>query len=458
MKTNKSLQLILLLMAFFGFKNSLLAQNPGQVIIYKDAEYKGESKTYDYSGIKSEGQYQQITSLPWNDAISSIKVGKGIKVHLYRDSHGGSNGSDDNYLVLYEGSCVKLLSYNDAISSMRIYKVNDNTPLTKFYYDGTRASNDACQTLGPGDYKSNNLLQNDAISGITNDSRLRLVLYKDNNFSGSALNFDKNNDNGNLGALGFNDAISSIKVILVNYAILDVIFSEGVSQKSGASQLGTSQTVSNKNNNSSATMRVDVSTTFDNTITTSWSNTTTLGLSVTKSWGVEAEVPGGGSASSSTSITASIENSFQFGKETSKSKGATIAGGIDVEVPAGSTKKVTMIVQPMKMLMDVTYVYAPIIDETKKVTNDDPNTWIKVTEKLEIDYFNKTDIRIEDISTTSNSNSLDNKVFYIQTASPKGTGRVIEGQYDKLGNNACPARMWDKNTSAHQHWKGLGKN
>jgi hypothetical protein len=69
-------------------------------------------------------------------------------------------------------------------------------------------------TLRAGNYKlqdlKNNGIRNDDISSIRVQGGANVTMYKDDNFGGQ--NFTRNSDLGDFRSIGFNDALSSIKI------------------------------------------------------------------------------------------------------------------------------------------------------------------------------------------------------------------------------------------------------
>lgn len=49
--------------------------------------------------------------------------------------------------------------------------------------------------------------------------------------------------------------------------------------------------------------------------------------------------------------------------------------------------------------------------------------------------------------------SLDNKVFVIQSEGVKSAGRVIEADYTSVGKNGAKVHLWDMQYTPHQTWK-----
>ncbi|MCP4135818.1 MAG: hypothetical protein GY754_32925 [bacterium] len=163
------------------------------VTIYKDANFSGSSKDYY--------ETTNLSSLPWNDAVSSIKVKAGYKVTLYE--HGNYGGHSWSYY------CDNgLVPWNDSASSMKIEK--HAAPVACIFKDSGYKEIPVCYFGEVSDSQLSDDIGNDRVSSVRIfDPDYRVVLYQHTNFGGTAMVYSS--DTSSLGS--FNDEASSVKVI-----------------------------------------------------------------------------------------------------------------------------------------------------------------------------------------------------------------------------------------------------
>lgn len=139
-----------------------------------------------------------------NDDISSCKVNSGYKITAYTDNSFGGTTTSYTSDQSNVGS-----TYNDQISSIRVYK-NTTNPAATFYpdvnYGGFPVS------LPQGTFTVDELsaygIKNDDITSLKVNQDYRVVLYTDNNFGGTSVTYTS--DQGWIG--DYNDKVSSIKI------------------------------------------------------------------------------------------------------------------------------------------------------------------------------------------------------------------------------------------------------
>ncbi|MDD3079940.1 MAG: T9SS type A sorting domain-containing protein [Paludibacter sp.] len=139
-----------------------------------------------------------------NDDISSFRVNSGYKVTVYTDNSFGGTTTSYTSDISNVGS-----TYNDQISSIRIYK-NASNPVATFYPDVNYGG--FAVGLPQGTFTVDELaaygIKNDDITSLKVNSGYRVVLYTDNNFSGTSVTYTS--DQSWVG--DYNDKISSIKI------------------------------------------------------------------------------------------------------------------------------------------------------------------------------------------------------------------------------------------------------
>lgn len=97
-----------------GTAKTISATELTGITVYKDADYKGESKKYTVD-------VPQVGN-DWNDVISSIRIPHGYKVTLYKEAN--FQGAS---LILSADWTVNdaTLGWDDQVSSIRVVKIID---------------------------------------------------------------------------------------------------------------------------------------------------------------------------------------------------------------------------------------------------------------------------------------------------------------------------------------------
>lgn len=206
-----------------GFNSDSWAQtcepSPDQVALFVDANFKGKCV------VRGVGDYPNENSigLP-NDSISSVKVGGNAQAVLCKDND-------------FKGDCIVLKASTTFLNDRRIG--NDQVSSVKVQASGATECNPAagqvglfvnadfvapCVVKGPGDYANSAAigLPNDSISSVKVGAGVRVLLCKDNDFSGGCVFLDTSSNF----LRDRNDQVSSVKVQNINErAPFDLIWS-----------------------------------------------------------------------------------------------------------------------------------------------------------------------------------------------------------------------------------------
>ena len=152
-----------------------------------------------------------------NDDITSLKVNSGYRVVLYTDN----NFSGTSVTYISDQSWIG--DYNDKISSIQIYKYS-SSPEATFYHDVNYGGSSV--GLPQGTYTAEEMaaygIKNDDITSLKINSGYRVVLYTDNNFSGTSINYTS--DQSWIG--DFNDKISSIQIYKYSSSPVSTFYSD----------------------------------------------------------------------------------------------------------------------------------------------------------------------------------------------------------------------------------------
>ena len=152
-----------------------------------------------------------------NDDITSLKVNSGYRVVLYTDN----NFSGTSVTYISDQSWIG--DYNDKISSIQIYKYS-SSPEATFYHDVNYGGSSV--GLPQGTFTAEEMaaygIKNDDITSLKINSGYRVVLYTDNNFSGTSINYTS--DQSWIG--DFNDKISSIQIYKYSSSPVSTFYSD----------------------------------------------------------------------------------------------------------------------------------------------------------------------------------------------------------------------------------------
>ncbi|UII20747.1 beta/gamma crystallin-related protein [Fulvivirga ligni] len=319
------------------------------VTIYRDVKFKGRKAEL---GI---GEYARIPI--GNDSISSIKVKDGFFVKFYRDS-----GFRGPYRVIFAGDYTSIPNWNDKISSIEVFEHDtDLFPLIQFYeHIGFKGFKQSLAGVGQSSDYAFPFLKNDTISSMKVPVGTAVVLYKDKHMKGGHREFDPG-DYDNLKTFGFNDNVSSIKILQPDLELIKIEYTDIVSTPTGGTITLFDETtnLTDKDQVSHLVLENEIS----QSITRSFSRSTMVGISISKTATVGVS-KGPVSAELSSTITATLENTFTIGEEETKTETDAFKKEVTVTIPPKSIGKVMMMLSPQKTKITAIYTFA--LKESKK--------------------------------------------------------------------------------------------
>lgn len=365
--------------------------NPS-VELFSDVQFGGKSTKFHflegynyYEEPNSEGHWMKKVG---NDAISSMKVGKGLKLELFNDS--GFRGSQ---LTLFEGEYPRLLDWNDKITGFKLYKIAPeyNPVVTFFYSNNYTDSSAARQGLSVGEYPNSSFfLKNDSLKVISIPAGVEVQVFTDSNYGGASQTFS-NSGIFTLSQYALDDKISSIKITSKEYGLVSITFSpEGVITSNSIKETVASK-VSTFNDSSSAkiTSTISITKTYDATVTTSQSQTNSYGISV----GVSAAFNIKGVVDVEKSITTSALKEYSSEKEESYTTGQELQSTLAIEILPKTSVVGNMFVTPVEKTYKVTYLYQRVDINKNPIPNG--HTY-QETGTVTLRYATDTEIRVVD--------------------------------------------------------------
>ena len=372
-----------------------LAQNANdyEVQFYEDSHYKGGQAGFSFSGFSPNEKIHRMEDVTkgyfgqkfiGTDTISSIKVGRGVKVTMYVKKYfqGGKE------LVLFPGNTPRLLDWSDEIQSIKFERIELNQPVAEFFQKTGGYENNPVQTLGVGIYrfKNGNLLADDDFAMFSCQKGIIVRVFEnddDSNTPGAGGVIISDNDvfkNGrtllSLADFGLKDKISAISIEPAGYKITKIeMVGTPVTTDLGEQELGAQALVKNA---SPFPLKANftLQRTFGETIARSWSNATEVGIESSASVTVSGGLPGVGSAEATASLTARLANTFTIASDKSEVNERQVSIGIEQEVPSGKAVRIIGLMTPKKVVSTYEYTWeanngstsAPIKKSTDTVT------------------------------------------------------------------------------------------
>lgn len=182
----------------FYIKSALYGAQYGQVIMYRDADFKGDQVTLS-AGYHPMSHFGAVG----NDAVTSIRIPSGYQVTLY---------SDDNFQgerVTYTSDINLPTNWNDKVSSVLVSR-NYNNERSNNSYNNNRYNNNNGYNNN-NSYNNNNGYNNNRYNNKGYGKSNGVRLFEDDNFQGRSSTLREGNYN--IDQLGIaNDALSSISV------------------------------------------------------------------------------------------------------------------------------------------------------------------------------------------------------------------------------------------------------
>lgn len=196
----------------FGFVGIIMADFPGAglidkvinlnaagIVVYADAAYSGKAQRFDLPGFSPA--FYNVDSLKGvgNDTISSMTLPAGYR------AIGFEHGNFEGRIGIMNGNIVDFGWFNDTVSSLILQRTDT---VVLFEHSGFRGN---YQALTPGFYDIGSLnIGNDVVSSILVPPGMPVTVYQHAGAGGTAVTRD--GDIVNMGDIGMNDALSSIRV------------------------------------------------------------------------------------------------------------------------------------------------------------------------------------------------------------------------------------------------------
>lgn len=362
--------------------------------LYEGTNYSGKNVTFN---IGVNDHYTEDFRIPGGgeyigtDKISSIKVGRGLRVTFYGRRHmlGGQG------LVLFRGNTPRLLHWDDQIASIKYERIDQkdiDQPWAEFFQKTGGYDNNPVQSLGIGFYraKDGNFLEDNDFAMFSCQKGIIVRVFEDDDDS------NKPGDGGviishpdvfrtgrsmvSLVDFGLKDKISAISIEPAGYKITKTeLVSDGQPNPVRTKLDGqdTSGILVVKNASPfPLKSKMQLSQTFTETIQRSWSNATLAGIEATASVSVTGGVPGGPSATASASLSAKLENTFTIGNDKSEGVEQQVTFDAEQEVPSGKSVRIIGVITPEQLVYRYKYTWeanngsasAPIRTTTDTVT------------------------------------------------------------------------------------------
>ena len=369
---NRTLLTMVLGMILIATTTTAFAINDNAVQLFNNKNFDAPSGniTYDLPPGENEKLIYSFEGGFGNDVLSSVKVGKGVKVTLYKDA--GMNGDK---LVLYPGEYKDFSMdfgdnpWNDKVSSLKIQRLSDpNLPLIKLtYYSGF------AQMIGldgVDEFKADwCLLRDNDVQFAEIPPEYKVTFYDNFRYEGNSNKEPIKGGNGvkvSMDSLGLKRSVSSIKIEWNKFKLTKV---EMVKTSTKAKELdtfsmpmGADAECHNNSTTSTMTCKKQLKSTYNATATTNWQNSTTVGVTATTTIKGTAGVEGVASSSVEASLALSVANEFAFGKTEARSQGQEVSDEVEIEVPPGGAVGFTLDVKPVEIEYDVTYTYSSADD------------------------------------------------------------------------------------------------
>ena len=330
--------------------------NDDQVVVYTDMNCQGRSFSFQINGT-DELSFRD----DWNDEVTSLWVGKNVKLTGWKDS-------------VFRGDSVEFWpgiynnvggNWSDEISSYRIERIPNPQQKSVILFDNSleQANSDqALMRLGIGTYSINDsdpkLTLNDEISSIEVPPGLIVTLYQGDHGEGHSYTFDKPG-RYNTAPYDLHDNVTSIRVEGVSLELIRVeswkkpLISKSQEHKRLGSVL-TCKASKEQRNPSDCSQRLERS--FEESHEFAWSTDTsvTVGVSVTTAAGANVQI-----AEASTEITVSSEISQAFGTSTTNSstESETFEVSANFSADPGETLEGGLYVTPAEITFYPRYVY-----------------------------------------------------------------------------------------------------
>ena len=379
------------------FPGTAPAQRAGQVILYEHYNFKGNHGSFYYQ----EGGSNKTSDLKiGDDNLSSLKVGKGIKVILYFHNNSGPS------IEFYEGTYPELTcGWDNEITSMEIKKVHPKERVVMFYMHGKDRPYQR-QGLGFGDWDfrtggaSPEIMCDNTISRLVVPDGVTVELWEHTDFEGQHVEYGKGDHD--LQRTTFDNMTSSIRVIPRLFALGEIEFyGEKIIQAKPEDMLSATITLDNSTNETQSG-----SNQISKTFVSNWEKTesSTVGgeisvtTTVTAKGGIETlGVSAGVEVSIATSIAASYSESVS--KSKGESEGVKVTCNSNLTVPKGAKYSAKMIVTPVIKEYKIRHVYYQVDTSGEKIPGGEEIV-VEDAGKIRMKYASDLcDLKMEVVST-----------------------------------------------------------
>lgn len=387
------------------------AQNPGpdEIIVFGDAQCEGPKQSYKL------GRQARLDG--WSDEISSMRVGRDVKVTIYVDR---DLSPRDSSATLWRGNYPHMQWFGDKISSLDVVSAAAaSTPVITMYEHPETESvkpNQTIHTVGLGEYnkgeKTHELLLADLMSFIAVPAGLRVTLYDGHNFEGQSEAFEKD---VNLFREGWDDKVSSLKVEKIGYEMFKVDTWKPAETKPGSQKdtIGGSNLCENDiNATSSSKCTLEIEYTKTTSTSFAWNQNTSLTAGVSVASNASVEVPGVGNAGSE--VTVSTELTQSFGTESAKGDetSQTVSASQEVDLKPGEKIEATVIGTKKTILFFPKYHYRPVGSNSTTASYTTTGT-------ISVDMYVEVETKTKVITNDLMRNSA------VITSIPRGTALEI---------------------------------
>ena len=172
-----------------------------QATIFRD-DFSGPS------GNLAAGKYSYSDLVIGNDALSSIRIPRGLRVTLYENAN-----FDGRSAVLKQDANTEFFignQFNDLTSSVMVEKIPTEDLQVTIYRDNFSGT---AKTFSPGRYDAFDLKdEEDKLSSIRVPQGMKVTLFENDNFTGRSLVVNRDAGGEFILSNRFNDVISSLAV------------------------------------------------------------------------------------------------------------------------------------------------------------------------------------------------------------------------------------------------------
>ncbi len=315
----------------------------GTVEVFDNSNFGGSNKA-----ILETGEFPTIPI--GNDKIASIKITEGSYAQFFLNQ-----GFQGRSMFLFAGEYKSIPEWTDRIGSAKVFEYNkDLFPLVKFYEHSNFGG--YVQTLaGTGDTTGYEepFLKHDAISSVIVPPATTVILFENGGFTGKKLVL-KEGAHKSLSIYGFDNKASSVQIQREGLVLVGADFTNQIIEPNGDPIAIRSLTVNNSDVEQS--FSVLLSKELSQSVTRSWSNSTLLGISISQT--STATVNSGVvEASVSSTIEATLENTFTIGEDETKSKSISFEKSLSVNVPPKMVGEACAMLTPKKFTATILYTF-----------------------------------------------------------------------------------------------------